>query len=281
MAISARRYLRHNESLKKMSTVGGQDQSHNNLHLNQPMTATSLFSSFLMPFHGLALLFRPRLRRYVIAPLLINVLIFSLTAWIGIIYFEEFINWALPPDSWTRYLEWLLWPLFALTYLVIAFYSFTMLANLIASPFNGILAAQVEKTLTGKLPEDHSGSIMAEIIPAVTGELGKIWYFVLRAVPVLILMIIPGLNAVGSVLWLLLGFWFLSIEYVDYPMGNHGIRPAEQRRRLRQHPLSAWAFGAAANVLMMIPVVNFAAMPATVAGATQLWVQQQSKNKYY
>ena len=66
---------------------------------------------------------------------------------------------------------------------------------------------------------------MAAIIPAVTGELGKIWYFLLRAIPVLILMLIPGLNAIGSVLWLLLGFWFLTMEYVDYPMGNHGLSP--------------------------------------------------------
>ncbi len=231
---------------------------------------TALITAFLMPFRGLGLLLRPGLRRYVFMPLLINILIFSLTAWIGSIYFGEFINWALPADGWMRYLEWLLWPLFALTYLVIAFYSFTIIANLIASPFNGILAAQVERAITGKLPEDHSGSVMAEIVPAITGELGKIWYFVLRAIPVLILMIIPGLNAIGSVLWLLLGFWFLSIEYVDYPMGNHHIRPAEQRRQLRQRPFQTWAFGAGANLLMMIPVLNFAAMPASVAGAT-LW----------
>ncbi|WP_456447268.1 sulfate transporter CysZ [Thiolapillus sp.] len=237
---------------------------------------TPVITAFLMPFRGLGLLLRPGLRRYVFAPLLINILIFSLTAWIGSIYFQEFIDWVLPADSWMSYLEWLLWPLFALSYLVIAFYSFTLVANLIASPFNGILAAQVEKLITGKLPEDHSGSVLAEIIPAISGELGKIWYFLLRAIPVLILMIIPGLNAIGSVLWLLLGFWFLSIEYVDYPMGNHHIRPREQRRILRQRPFQTWAFGAAANLLMMIPVINFAAMPASVAGAALWWTKMDT-----
>lgn len=237
---------------------------------------TPVITAFLMPFRGLGLLLRPGLRRYVFAPLLINILIFSLTAWIGSIYFQEFIDWVLPADSWMSYLEWLLWPLFALSYLVIAFYSFTLVANLIASPFNGILAAQVEKLITGKLPEDHSGSVLAEIIPAISGELGKIWYFLLRAIPVLILMIIPGLNAIGSVLWLLLGFWFLSIEYVDYPMGNHLIRPREQRRILRQRPFQTWAFGAAANLLMMIPVINFAAMPASVAGAALWWTKMDT-----
>ena len=237
---------------------------------------TSLIAVFFLPFQGLGMLFRRGLRRYVFAPLFINILIFSLTAWIGSIYFQEFIDWVLPADSWMSYLEWLLWPLFALTYLVIAFYTFTMVANLIASPFNSILAAQVEKQITGQLPEDHSGSLMAEIIPAISGELGKIWYFLLRAIPVLILMIIPGLNAIGSVLWLLLGFWFLSIEYVDYPMGNHHLRPREQRQRLRKRPFQTWAFGAGANLLMMIPVLNFAAMPASVAGATLWWTKMDT-----
>lgn len=237
---------------------------------------TSLINSFFMPFRGLAMLFKPGLRRYVFAPLFINVLIFSLTAWIGSIYFEEFINWILPQDSWMRVLEWILWPLFALSYLVVAFYTFTMVANLIASPFNGILAAQVEKSLTGQLPPDTATSVWAEIIPAVSAELGKIWYFLVRAIPVLILMVIPGLNAIGSILWLLLGFWFLSIEYGDYPMSNHYLRPKEQRRLLRQHPFHTWAFGAAANLLMMIPIVNFAAMPASVAGASIWWVEKIS-----
>jgi CysZ protein len=237
----------------------------------------SLIHSFLLPLHGLRLLFSPGLRRYVAIPLLVNILIFSLTAWLGSHYFQQFIQWALPGDGWLRYLEWLLWPLFVVAYLLVAFYSFTIIANLIASPFNDILAARVEEKITGRLPPESPGGIMSEILPAITGELGKLWYFLMRAIPVLILMVIPGVNALGSVLWILLGFWFLTIEYIDYPMGNHQIRPREQRRRLRRHPLHGWAFGAGSNLLMMIPLANFAAMPASVAGATLLWLKLEKQ----
>ena len=236
----------------------------------------ALIRSFLHPLRGLGLLFSPGLRKYVVIPLLVNILIFSLTAWIGGYYFDQFIAWALPEESWLHYLEWLLWPLFVIAYLLVAFYSFTIVANLIASPFNGILAARVEEKITGRLPEESPTGIMGEIVPAITGEIGKLWYFLLRAIPVLILMVIPGVNAIGSVLWILLGFWFLAIEYIDYPMGNHRIRPREQRRWLRRRPLHGWAFGAGANLLMMIPVLNFAAMPATVAGATRFWLEVYS-----
>ena len=95
-----------------------------------------------MPFRGLSMLFHSGLRRYVMIPLLINIIIFSLTAWLAVNYFEEFLIWALPADSWLQNLEWILWPLFALAYAVLTFYSFTIVANLIASPFNGILAGR-------------------------------------------------------------------------------------------------------------------------------------------
>jgi len=235
-----------------------------------------VIAAFFMPFRGLSMLFHSGLRGYVLIPLLINILVFSLTAWLATSYFAEFINWALPLDSWLRNLEWILWPLFALAYAVLTFYGFTMVANLIASPFNGILAGKIEHIITGKLPEETDTSVLAAIIPAISSELGKIWYFLLRAIPVLIMMLIPGLNAIGSILWLLLGFWFLTLEYADYPMDNHGLRPRQQRTRLRERPLKSWSFGAGATLLMMIPVLNFAAMPASVAGATLFWLKYLS-----
>lgn len=235
-----------------------------------------MISAFLMPFRGLSILFHSGLRGYVLIPLLINMAIFSLIAWLAVSYFEKFLIWALPADSWLQHLEWILWPLFALAYLVLSFFSFTMIANLIASPFNGILAGRIEQIISGKVPEATDTSVMAAIIPAVTGELGKIWYFLLRAIPVLILMLIPGLNAIGSILWLLLGFWFLTLEYADYPMGNHGLLPRQQRALLRKYPIKSWSFGAGTTLMMMIPVVNFAAMPASVAGATLFWLNYVS-----
>lgn len=238
-----------------------------------------MIKAFFLPFRGLFMLFHKGLRRYVMVPLLINIIIFGLTAWLAVTYFGEFLVWALPVDSWLQQLEWILWPLFALAYAVLTFYSFTMIANLVASPFNGILAGRIEQIITGKLPPETDTSVMAAIIPAITGELGKIWYFLLRAIPVLILMLVPGLNALGSVLWLLLGFWFLALEYMDYPMDNHGFRPRQQRAQLRQHPFKSWSFGAGATLLMMIPVLNFAAMPASVAGATQFWLNIHQQNK--
>ncbi|MGV6827485.1 MAG: sulfate transporter CysZ [bacterium] len=235
---------------------------------------TSIISAFFMPMQGLSLIFDARVKRFVLIPLAINIVIFSLVAWLGVHYFDHFLAWALPEDSWLNYLRWILWPLFALTYFFITFYTFTIIANLIGAPFNGILAAKVEESLTGELPPESDESILKAAIPAIMGELGKLLYLLILSLPVLLLLVIPFTTPIGSILWLVLGFWFLALEYGDYPMGNHGIKPKDQRTRLKRRYLHTLAFGAGASILLLIPIVNFAAMPATVAGATRLWVSQ-------
>lgn len=234
---------------------------------------SSPIKGFLLPFGGLRLITRPGLRRFVLVPLLLNIAVFGGLAYLAGVYFEQFMDHWLPEQGWLEFLRWLLWILFAAAYAVAVFYSFTLIANLIASPFNGILAARVEQHLTGQAPTEAEMSLIKSVGPAITGEIGKILYFLSRALPLLLLFLVPGLNVLVSVAWLAFGFWFLAIEYADYPMGNHELRPREQRARLRKAKLESLAFGAGVTVLMLIPVVQFAAMPAAVAAATRLWVE--------
>ena len=234
-------------------------------------------SAFFLPFQGLKLLFTPGLRRFVAVPLLLNILIFAAIAYIAGTYFDSFMDRWLPTQSWLEFLRWILWLLFAISYALALFFGFTLIANLIASPFNGILAARIEEKLTGNRPGEADESVLAAIGPALAGELGKIIYFVSRALPLLILFLVPGLNILAGIGWVVFGLWFLTIEYADYPMGNHSLKPGAQRERLRHRRLNSLAFGAGVSVLMLIPVLQFAAMPAAVAGATRLWIDDLSR----
>jgi CysZ protein len=221
----------------------------------------------------------PGLRRFVLVPLLINILIFVGLAALGVHYFEVAMDAWLPQEGWLSYFRWLLWVVFALAYLVILFFGFTVVANLIAAPFNSILAARVEERLTGRLPPEDKTSLLRTIGPTLASELGKLFYLGTRAVPLLILMLIPGLNVLAGVGWLLFGAWFLAVEYGDYPMANHAVGAAEQRQRLRESRLKSLAFGGGVALLMLVPLLQFAAMPAAVAGATRLWVDELSGRK--
>jgi CysZ protein len=166
-----------------------------------------------------------------------------------------------------------LWPLFAITLVLIIFYTFTVIANLIASPFNGLLAEKVELYLGGELPNQPTGArqMVKDVVPALLSELRKLLYFLLRAIPLLILFLIPGLNIAAPFLWMAFSAWFLAVEYGDYPMANHKLAFKQQHNRLKQARFSSLTFGGGLTLMMMVPILNFIAMPAAVAGATLFW----------
>jgi CysZ protein len=223
---------------------------------------------------GLRLITQPGLRRFVLVPFLINTVLFATLGWYAYRQLDTFIDWLLPP--WLEWLSWLLWPLFGLAGLLIAFYTFTVMANLIAAPFNGILAEKVESHLSGSdaRVSGSASKLLRELVSALLGELRKLGHLALRAVPLLLLFVIPGANLVAPVLWILFSAWALALEYADYPMGNHSLTFPEQIKRLRERRMTALGFGGGVLLLTVIPVLNFVAVPAAVAAATIMWVEQ-------
>ena len=231
---------------------------------------------------GIRLLARPGLRGFVVVPLLVNVLVFSGAIFAGAAWFEGFVAWTQARvPGWLQWLEWLLWPIFVLTLLVLVFYTFGLVANLIAAPFNALLAEKVELHLTGR-PLDEGGGIakaLRELIPTLIDELRKLIYSLLWAAPVLALFLIPGVNLAAPVLWFLYTAWMLALQYIDYPMGNHGFKFSAIRSRLRRRRLLGLGFGAATAGMTLVPILNFIVMPSAVAGATALWVRELQGNE--
>ena len=189
----------------------------------------------------------------------------------------------LPQWQWLAYViepfRWLLWLLFAIAFVLILFFGFTLVANLIGAPFNELLAAKAEEHLTGSRPEEAHDSLMAAIWPAIRSELQKLGYFVTRGIPLMILFVIPGVNIIAPLVWGLFSAWMIANEYAEFPMGINGIIFKEQRSFLKKRRFSAFGFGGGVMLLMMIPVINFAAMPAAVCGATAWWVERL-KSRY-
>ena len=226
------------------------------------------------------LLLKPGIRIYIILPLLTNFILFSLFIWLGIGYFDAIMNNYIPElPQWLQWLQWLIWPLFIISFLLIGFYICLILANLIAAPFNGMLAAAVENHLS-PLRSDATTDWLdtfKEIIPAFIAEIRKTVYFCVRALPLLILFFIPGVNFIAPVIWVIFSAWLLALEYTDYPMSNHGILFDDLRIKLQEKRFVALSFGLTVMFLTIIPIVNFLAMPVAVAGATVMYVEEWQK----
>jgi CysZ protein len=228
---------------------------------------------------GLRWLPRAQIRSFVLIPLLVNTLLFGVAVWWGIKEFNATLDWLLGYlPAWLDWLRWLLWPLFTLTVLFVSFYTFTIVANLIASPFNGLLAERVEVMAKPDVLRSPQRPLWQEIALAPLTEFKKFAYFLLWAIPLLLLFFIPGINTLAPFIWLAFGAWLLALQYMDYPMGNHGILFREQRRHLGHQRMLVMGFGSAVMLLTLVPVVNFVAMPAAVIGATLMWVEKFDQN---
>lgn len=230
---------------------------------------------------GLSLISQKGIRPFVVIPLLVNIGVFSLAIWMAksqfSIWMGQLLGW-LP--SWLSWVEWLLWPLFAVLILIAIYYVFSIIANLIASPFNALLAERVEKHLNGLPMPEFRGykEMMKTVGKTVLSESYKILYM-LKWLPVLIIIsIIPGVNVVAPFAWALFGAWMFALQYTDFPMGNHELYIKDELVLLRKHRASSLGFGGAVTVMTMIPFVNFLAMPASVAGGTAFWVDKLSKD---
>lgn len=241
---------------------------------------TEFFAGARYLLRGFRLLRTPGLRRYVVVPLLVNTLLFGGVLLTGGRAFDRLMTTLMSfvPD-WLQWLEWLVWPLFFAAAIVLVFFTFTLVANLLGAPFNGVLAGAVERHLCGTsagLPEQQ---VLAGIMPALAGEARKLRYFLARALPLLLLFVVPVINAAAPLVWAIFGSWMLALEYLDYPLGNRGVHFLQQRALLRQRRALVLGFGAAIVTASLIPVLNFIVMPAAVAGATALYVDRLREPK--
>jgi CysZ protein len=226
---------------------------------------------------GARMLSHPKLRLFVIIPLVVNILIFGSLISVGFGYLSAMMDSLLLgiPD-WLGFIEWILWPLIGITVSLVTGYLFTAVALVIASPFNALLAEKVEELVTGR-PVDALEGLGAALLALPRGilrELTKLLYYVPMAVFVLVVSFIPGINAVAPVLWFLLGAWMMSIQFVDYPMDNHQLSFADVKEAVRSRRLSTMGFGGLVALCTGIPIVNFFVVPAAVVGATLLWCEE-------
>lgn len=241
--------------------------------INQPF----LGMKYLMD--GFALIMQPGLRRFVIIPLIINILLFISFFMILVHFMGQFNAWfATFLPTWLLWLSWILWGLFFLSYCVVLLYTFVTLANIICAPFNSFLAEKVEYYLTGSLAESRTLLENIKDVPRIVGrQLAILGYYLPRALALLILLLIPGVQVFAPIFLFLFHAWFMALTYIDYPTDNHRIPIKTVRGWMEERQWISLGFGASVLVASLFPVINFFAIPAAVAGATKFWVEQSRK----
>ncbi len=237
------------------------------------MINDTMTGSFMLA-RGFKMIREPKIRLYVVVPLLINICLFGGLIWFGYSQFSPLVEWMMDwVPEFLDFLRWIIWIIVTSTTAIIVFFTFTPIANIVAAPFNALMSEKIEEMLTG---EDINSNIsfMELVLSSIGSQLRKLVYILLWSAGLLLISLIPVINFVSPVLWVVFGSWLLSLEYLDYPMGNHDLTFSKQKQILAQRRGLSLGFGGMVMILTSIPIVNFFVMPIAVAGATAMWVDQ-------
>ncbi len=225
-------------------------------------------------FQGLSLINTKGLRRFVLIPLSINLLLFA-TAFLYLLQqVQGWVNYLRGwiPD-WPSFLSYLLWPILVLSVVLSLAFTFTMVANFIAAPFNALLAEKVEQHLTGHVFPDAGAAGFVKDVPRMLGrEWTKFLYCFPRAIGFFLLFLLIPVG--GQIIWFLFTSWMMAIQYLDYPYDNHKVSFHAMRQSLRDDWTGSFGFGMTVSIASMVPFLNLLVMPVAVCGATAMWVDR-------
>ena len=225
-------------------------------------------------FHHLR---QPGTRLYVLLPLLINVLIFSSLMNFGantLSHWLENILHTVP--SWLNWLAWLIWALFWLSNLLAMAYTFVFVSNLIAAPFNALLAERIQQQLGQTVPITRWRDLPTIAIRALKRQLHIVLYALPRLFGCLILFIIPVLQLIAPLVWFLWSAWAVTLQYTDYAADNNQQSFKTLRKKLGARRFSSTFFGGTILMLTAVPILNIFMMPLAVSAATCFWFNLES-----
>jgi len=231
------------------------------LEFNREQGANPLLA-FESVREGLGLMFNSQLRKFIILPLLINALLYIGLFFLGYFYLDSLIVYFIP--DWLQWLTWLIYPLFFISFGVLGFFSFTLVANLIASPFYGDLSAKTLQLINPNAEQVVQHSFIA----VIKAEIIRIMYLLRYLVPLVLLLLIPVINLAAPLLWLVFTLWGISMEYFAYPLENEGVLFKEQRESLKTIRIGSFSFAGLILLGLMIPLLNIFVPPLAVISAT-------------
>lgn len=253
-----------------------------------------LIAGATYPFRALVLLVStPKLRGYVIVPILINILI-GIILYVGLVFPSlELVDslveqlalrwneWISVLPSWLGFLtslavvvDWVLSALLLLLLFLVTGFLLVQFGAILGSPWYGQLSEQIEKTRLGQLPQinTHPLAIAQDIWRAILFELKKLLLMAIAAIPLLLFNFIP---AIGTLLFsigsLSLATTIVCLDFFDSPLER---RKLQFRQKLtlvwRTFPASA-TFGLVCFGLVSVPFINILTIPLCVSGGTLLF----------
>ena len=231
------------------------------------------------PLDAMVFLFREKLWRLALVPIVINVVLMGLIVatllfWLGpyLSDLDTYMNTMKlgPLLAWfAGFLSSLLWLLSALVSFLLSGLFVYLVGQAVASPFLDLIAERVEKIVLGV--EEVPGGMRAmgrSVVMAFSDLFWSIFIWLVLHIPLLLIALLP---LIGAPIWSVGSFLVSAfIVAVDFA----GISMARRLVPFRKRFVTLWrlrwlslGLGTALFVLLFIPGVNILALPvAAIAG---------------
>lgn len=249
-----------------------------------PFSFSSLVSGAKLPFRGLGFLSTHRgLKRYAILPLLLNMFLYFLATCVFLYFLWHWeigiVEWRFwgPVGGWlaaaVNWLGWLVKVVIAMAALAAAFFTFTGVGMVLASPFNDILSEKVEVVYFGsdnKLDMPFRFTIQAGLLSVYDSlfNLVKQLFCTLLALPLLFVPVI------GFVPMFLVNAYFAGFGFLDSAMARNFLRPPHKSLISRKRFWEIIGFGVAMQVAFTIPFVGLFLLPVGVVSGTLMYCDE-------
>ncbi len=241
----------------------------------------SFMTGFRYPFRAVRFVFdHPSLLKYIFFPFLINVVVFAS----GFLYFlsklDRLLTFIPKTDGWYfGVLFYVVAVILALTFVIIAFYAFTVIGNIIASPFNSALSEKTESLMNSSASPSASGviAVFKDVVHSVGTEIKRLLYFLFWLIPLLLINFIP---VIGQALYFAAMLFYtcyaLTFSFMDYSLDRR-YRSFRQKNKIIFSDKSMMAgFGIICFMIGLIPIVNLFLIPLCVIGATMMYVNEHT-----
>jgi len=222
---------------------------------------------------GVKYLLTKGLKRYIVLPIAFNFVLFIGLFYLVYHYLFPYSYYYLDKlPSWLSFLSGVLLVIFIISFFLLFLSMFTVLFNLIAAPFNGLLAEKAQKCLYGTSIPSLTFSQIA--IRSIKRQGQFIRFFLPRFLAMCVLFFVPFIHPVYPFLWFIFNAWILSVQYQDFAMDNNLVDFQQMRERIKKNKMVSLGFGSLINLLSFVPVVNILTMPAAVIGGVLIYDEQ-------
>jgi uncharacterized protein involved in cysteine biosynthesis len=213
----------------------------------------------------------PRLWRYAVIPVLLNLLITSLVLLIlvgGVIWFARAVHPRFPDGAWGVVLEVAAVAAAVAVAALLALGTWVLLNGILCGHFYAKLAREVELDLG--TPPGHLRDVPFGY--QVVDAFRDLASLLLVNVGLLALNLVPLVGSlVGLVLTVYFDAFIFGRDYVDFPMSLRGMRRADKLAICRARRAETVGLGTAVFALNFIPVVGSIGLATAAAGSVLMY----------